>query len=91
MRGTEKQINYANDLLAIMRREFDECKKIAPESFHSTLDKAYESVSNCDADEIIEILSSNNGTGIDYFKRFTWCLNHNNIKGLTDKIKARMI
>ncbi len=70
MRGTEKQIKWAEELMAKMHKEFDECKKIAPENVHSMFDKIESILNEGYAGDIIDLLKNNHDSGQEYFSRF---------------------
>ena len=69
MKGTEKQIAWATELIEKMHKEFTACKKIAPESFHKNFDAIENIMREAYAGDVIDILSSLKREGYEYFKQ----------------------
>lgn len=70
MKGTEKQIKWATELMEKMHEEFTVCKEIAPESIHWIFDKIEDILNESYAGDVIELLKSNKNSGQKYYVSF---------------------
>lgn len=84
MTGTEKQINFANDLIKKMNEQFDaliaDCKAEFPENvsmWESCKDGYNRILSESDAGLVIDLLKWNNETAyMKYYQRLMFDLKH---------------
>lgn len=67
MRGSEKQIKWATELLEKMHNEFAACKKIAPANVHPMFDKIENILSESYAGDVIDLLMYKKSEGQRYF------------------------
>lgn len=74
MRGTEKQITWATDLMNKMHKEFAACKEIAPIEAHQMFDTIESILNESYAGDIIDLLSGNKKEGQEYFVSFRCAL-----------------
>lgn len=70
MKGTEKQIAFAMDLMKKMNKEFTACKEIAPASVHPMFDKIESILNESYAGDVINLLINNKQEGQKYFTSF---------------------
>ena len=75
MKGTEKQIKWATELMEKMHEEFTACKEIAPESIHGMFDRIEEILNESYAGDVIDLMKSNKDSGQKYYVSFRTAVN----------------
>lgn len=69
MRGTEKQIKWAEDLMGKLEKEFADCSQGAPAEISERFDGIKNILSESYAGDVIELLGQNDKNGQEYVKR----------------------
>lgn len=70
MKGTEKQVEWAMNLMEKMHEEFAVCKEIAPVNAYPMFDKIESILNESYAGDVIDLLKNNKAGGQEYFANF---------------------